>query len=305
MGELKQDMINMENTPLVSVVVLNWNGKDDTTELLDSLRKTAYKNYEVIVVDQGSLDGSVNVIRNKFRDVKIIQNEKNAGFAAGNNIGMENGRGDYFFLMNNDMVVHKDWLSELVKVAESNKEFGIVGSMILFYDKPDTIDRLGSIESNRITGAVTPYARDIKDIGQFTEPLETHFLNGLIRRDVIEKIGSYDEKMFAGGFEEVDFCSRARKAGYKTIVVPTSKLWHKGSRTIKRGSYFLIFNSYKNKLRYIIKNYGMLEKILALSFNLVYYSFKVFNFLLQMRPDLSKAMINAVLWNIKNYRDYL
>jgi len=295
----------MGNMPLVSIVILNWDGKEDTIELLNSLRKTTYKNYEVIVVDQGSRDGSVNAIRNKFGGVKIIQNKENVGFAAGNNIGIKNGRGDYFFLMNNDMVVHKDWLSELVKVAESNKEFGIVGSMILFYDKPDTIDRLGSIESNRITGSVIPYARNIKYRGQFTESLETHFLNGLIRRDVIKKIGLYDEKMFAGGFEEVDFCNRARKAGYKTIVVPTSKLWHKGSRTIKRGSYFLIFNSYKNKLRYILKNYGMLEKILALSFNLAYYCFKVFNFLYQTRPDLSKAMINAVLWNIKNYRDYM
>lgn len=291
--------------PLVSIVILNWDGKEDTIELLNSLRKTTYENYEVIVVDQGSRDGSVNAIRNEFRDVKIIQNEENVGFAAGNNIGIKNCRGDYFFLMNNDMVVHKDWLSELVKVAESHKEFGIVGSMILFYDKPDTIDRLGSIESNRIIGFVIPYARSLKDRGQFTESLETHFLNGLIRRGVVEKIGLYDEKMFAGGFEEVDFCSRARKAGYKTIVVPTSKLWHKGSRTIKRGSYFLIFNSYKNKLRYILKNYGVLEKILALSFNLTYYCLKVFNFLYQMRPDLSKAMIDAVLWNIKNYRDYI
>ncbi len=295
----------MGNMPLVSIVILNWDGKEDTLELLNSLRKTTYKNYEVIIVDQGSRDGSVNAIRNEFGDVKIIQNKKNVGFAAGNNIGIKNGRGDYFFLMNNDMVVHKDWLSELVKVAESNNEFGIVGSMILFYDKPDTIDRLGSIESNRITGSVIPYARNIKDRGQFTESLETHFLNGLIRRSVIKKIGLYDGKMFAGGFEEVDFCCRARKAGYKTIVVPTSKLWHKGSRTIKRGSYFLIFNSYKNKLRYILKNYGMLEKLLALSFNLSYYFAKVFNFLYQARPDLSKAMINAVLWNIKNYRDYL
>jgi len=298
-------MISMGKMPLVSVVILNWNGKEDTIELLNSLKKTTYENYEIIIVDQGSIDGSVVAIKRKFKNLKIIQNKTNVGFAGGNNIGMKHSKGNYVFLMNNDMVVHPNWLSELVKVAEADKTIGITGSMILFYGDRDTIDRLGSIEANRIAGVVIPYARGVKDKGQFRESIETHFLNGLIRRDVIRKVGMYDKKMFAGGFEEIDFCSRARKGGYKTVVVPTSKLWHKGARTIKPGTYFLIFNSYKNKLRYILRNYNFAEKVLAVSFNLIYYFFKVFNFLYKMRPDLSKAIINAIIWNLKNYKDYL
>jgi len=129
--------------PHVSIIILNWNGKEDTIKCLQSLRKTRYSNYEIVVVDNGSTGDDVKVLGEIFGDyIHIIKNDRNYEFAEGNNIGMRYALKkdtDYILLLNNDTVVDPEFLTELVTMAESDPRFGILGSKIYFYDNPNKI----------------------------------------------------------------------------------------------------------------------------------------------------------------------
>ena len=294
-----------QRQPFVSVIVLNYNGKENTLKLLHSLQKTIYPNYEIIVVDNGSTDGSVEAIRKKDCSIVIVENTKNLGYSGGMNAGIRNSRGEHVVLLNNDMVVHHpNWLSELVKIANQDREIGVVGPMLLEYAMPEKIQQVGSVLSNWfLIGAWVPIGAGQKDCGQYSKPIEVTWTNGLIKRIVIERIGMLDEKMFAY-WEEVDFCFRAKKAGFKIIVTPKSKIWHTGSATIKKRTFFVIYEFYKNRLRYILKNYGRLHKIVAIAFNLLYYLARILFFLVKGEGKRSIAVLDAIRWNIKKRKDY-
>ncbi len=293
--------------PLVSLIVLTYNGKEDTIEFLESLKKTDYPNYEIIVVDNASTDGTTEAVIKKFKNIKVIENKKNLGFAGGMNSGIKESKGKYVVLLNNDFVAsQKEWLSLLVNAVESDDIVGIAIPMILYYDT-DIIESLGKTMPGIFTKLISTtflLGHKKKDKGQFREKIEIVAGNGLVRRDVFEDIGLLDEKMFIY-FEEMDFSFRARQAGYKVICEPRSKLWHKGSATIKEGSYFAIYHNYKNKIRFILKDYDSISKVFALSFNSIYYIFLIISYSLKGRPDLSKAVIDGVIWNFRNWKDYV
>src|SRR3989339_346256 len=124
------------NKPLVYILILNWNGKEDTLECLSSLKKIDYPNYKTIVIDNGSTDDSVKIINKKYPKIKIIENKKNLGYAEGNNVGIRyalKNKADYVLILNNDTIVDKKFLTELVKVGESNEKVGIVGPNVYCY----------------------------------------------------------------------------------------------------------------------------------------------------------------------------
>src|SRR3989338_3853888 len=118
----------------LSVVVLNWNGKQYLNNCLGSLSKQNYKDFEVILVDNGSTDGSVDYVRKNFPKARVIENKKNLGFTIGNNIGIEKSKGRYVFILNNDTKLDKSCLKELVNVMDSNKKIGMVSAKMLFFD---------------------------------------------------------------------------------------------------------------------------------------------------------------------------
>ncbi|MGP8012425.1 MAG: glycosyltransferase family 2 protein, partial [Halobacteriota archaeon] len=123
--------------PKVAIVVLNWNGKRDTVECLASLNEIDYSNYEILLVDNGSTDGSQKYFRAQYPEIELIENEMNLGFAEGNNVGIRhamNGRADYVLLLNNDTFVHPKFLSELVRVAEGGSRIGFVGPKIYYQE---------------------------------------------------------------------------------------------------------------------------------------------------------------------------
>jgi GT2 family glycosyltransferase len=219
--------------PTVFIIILNWNGLEDTLECLGSIDTLLYGNYRVIVVDNGSSDGSAPIIRRKHPSVTIIENSENLGFTGGNNIGMryamEKGA-DYIWLLNNDTVVADDTLKELVDYAEKYKEAGLLSPYIYFYDSPEMIQFRGStVDWNNF---------DIKKLNTEND----HDLSGrdtdmvlwgtalFIRRSTIETIGYLDEKYFAY-YEDEDYCLRALKNGLGCGVVPGAKVYHKDSRS--------------------------------------------------------------------------
>ena len=232
----------MEKTkryPKVFIIVLNWNGYIDTIECIESLQKLTHTNYEIILLDNGSTDGSQDILRERFKELTFIENGKNLGFAEGNNVGimhaLEAGA-DYVFLLNNDTTIAHDALDRLVAFAEENKEAGIVGPKILFYDDPETIWFAGGIidfrKGSSHRGGGQP------DYGKFDEVAEVDYITGcalLIKSDVIRKIGLMNPDYFLL-FEESDWCLRAKEAGYKLFYVPKARVFHKCSASFGRTS---------------------------------------------------------------------
>jgi len=253
--------------PRVSIIILNWNGKKDTIECLNSLKKIDYKNYKTILVDNGSKDDSVKEIKKNFPNVKIIQNRKNLGFAEGNNIGIKyslKNKADYILLLNNDTVVDEKFLSEMIRLAESDEKGGIIGSKI-YYDKlPDTIWFAGGVIDLK-KGIFAHIGQREKDSEKYSKLKETDYIPGcsmLIKKSVIKSICLLDPKYFAY-FEDIDYCIRAKNRGYKIMLAQKSHIWHKISCS-SGGENNLLKFYYKNRniILFIKKHANKKMKIL-------------------------------------------
>jgi len=193
------------------------------------------------------------------RNLRIIRNEKNYGFAEGNNIGMRYAlkalNPNYILLLNNDTVVETDFLTELVKVAESNTRIGIVGPKIYYYDKPNKIWFAGGKLWLKL-GQPHHIGLGRTDEGEFSSVKETDFITGcalLIKTDLINCIGLFAEEYFAY-FEDLEWDTKAKEIGYKVIFAPTAKLWHKASTTLERFSPTYTYLHARNRIIFVRKN---------------------------------------------------
>jgi GT2 family glycosyltransferase len=226
----------MDSHPLVYIIVLNWNGKADTEECLRSLSGLTYPNCRILVVDNGSTDGSVDHLRRPFPGAQFIENEANLGFAAGNNRGIEqamNNRAEYIFILNNDTVVMPDVLGKLVAAAESDPKTGAVGPKICYYSNPDRIWCLGG-RISFFLGCTWHIAGRRKDRAKYQGIRDVDYLTGcalLLKRDVIEEVGCFDSIFGPGYFEDTDLCMRIRHKGYRVVCMEQAKILHKISRT--------------------------------------------------------------------------
>lgn len=235
------------NYPTVSIIVLNWNGLDDTIECLESLRRITYPNYNVILVDNASSGKDVVLLRERFGNyIDLVQNEENYGFAKGNNVGIRLalGRGaDYVLLLNNDTVVDPVFLDELISVAEANTRLGILCPNMYSYDEPDRLVFYGAIQ-------VDFWRSHVKQQPKFNcqgPVIETEVALGaamLIARKTIEVIGLLPEEYFFG-VEDVDYSVRASRAGIGIAVVTKANIWHKISRSGSKLNASLVRHQYK------------------------------------------------------------
>lgn len=292
----------MVKEPLVSLVIPSYNGKDMAVKLLESLKKTRYKNFETVLVDNGSVDGTYEYVKRHYRSVKAVRIEKNRGFAGGMNFGIKHSKGDYIVVMNNDMTVEPNWLAELVKVAESDKTIAIVGAA--YTEKDIDFVRLGYNESGGIVLNFKPVDIPKKDAGKLPSLMVVDNTFGLTRKEVLDRVGWFDEKYFIY-WEEVDLCYRAKKAGYKVVAVPRAKVFHGGSQTMKKHTYQKTFHYNKNKIRFILKNLGTFRKLINTPLTLLQLIGKSFGYTLKGDFRNSLAIFHAIFWNIKNFADYL
>jgi len=257
------------NYPKVSIIILNWNGLEDTIECLESLRKITYPNYEVIVVDNGSEGNDAQVLEEKFGDyIHLIKNDKNYGFAEGANIGMRyalnNSAPDYVLLLNNDTVVDPEFLTEMVKVAETDPAIGVAGARIYSYDHPDETQHFVKGKIDLWRGQAIPLlsivAEKIKKRESNKEQLdqvrEVDWVTGccfLIKEQVLRNIGSLDESYFCY-WEETDYCARASKAGYKIVYIPKVKVGHKLGRSTRKMPAFTCYHVVRNRFYFMKKH---------------------------------------------------
>jgi len=241
--------------PLVTIVVVNYKGRDDTLECLQSLRGLTYPRVAVYVVDQASGDGTPDAVRAAFPEARVIENRENNGFAGGNNVGIRQALtdgADHVFLLNNDTIVAPNLLEPLVNLLSSDATVGACGPQMRYYDAPETIwSEGGSIDwQGRSILLGDGEAVGSAPIG---EPREVPFVVGaglMAPRRVWETVGLLDERYFLY-YEETDWCARVRKAGFRIVTDPRAVLWHKISRSTGAGSPQTLYYMRRNVLLYL------------------------------------------------------
>ena len=245
--------------PEVVIIVLNWNGFEDTVECIGSLKKQSYPNYKILIVDNGSTDGSDELLKKEFPELAFIQTGKNSGYAGGMNAGMRHvlaSRAEYIILLNNDTIVAPDFTAELVNAALEEKMAGILCSKIYFYDRPETLWYAGASFNTLLGwGRHRGYAQH--DDGRFDAVEETQRPCGcsmMVTREFCDRTGLLDEEFFCY-FEDVDWGLRARRNGFKVLYVPASKVWHKGFKSTGGVSTSIaLYYNIRNTLRSLKMN---------------------------------------------------
>ena len=259
---------------LVSIVILNWNGKDVIFECLKSLEKLDYPNYEIVVVDNGSTDGSCELLEKGYPDIKLVKNRENLGVAQGINIGVKHSTGEYVLLLNNDTIVDESLLKELLKVLENGDDVGLVGPKIYYFDYPQRIWAAGGGKINWHTGDVRLSGGDEIDKGQYESITELDYVSGcalLTSKELFHKIGYMDESFFAY-FEETDWCVRASNEGYRLLYVPKARMWHKVRASSRNISGFHEYQMTRNMFWFLKKH---LDKTLYRKFLVYFFLFKL------------------------------
>lgn len=286
--------------PLVSVIIINYNGKDHLEKCLLSLMQNNYENYEVILVDNNSIDSSVEFVKNNYPSINVIKLEENLGFAEPNNLGAKKANGDFLLFLNNDTIPTSNFITELVKVVKEDPAIAICQSLLL---KPD-----GAIDSSG--DFVDMYGRAYSSrekVGTVRQILSARGASMMIRKDRFWEFGGFDKNYFAS-FEDVDLGLRAWIWGYKVVLIPSSVVYHLGGQTIQKLSSEVSFHGVKNTLLLRLTNFEIsfaIKSIVTLFF--VSTMRKSFGISVIKDPEQShplpsfKVIFRGLLWIMRNF----
>jgi hypothetical protein len=292
--------------PEVAVLVINYNGKHFLKACLESLEKQTYKNYQVYIVDNASADGSIEYVKQHFPWVKTIVFSENLGFAKAYNEATRMINADYAVFLNNDTKVDANWLSELVKSALEDESVVVVGSKILFYDRPNILQHAGA--------KITPIGGGV-DVGQYELDEEKYnkreFAGAvcgaamLVRKYEFLKLGGFDDDLFAY-FEDTDFCWRAWLHGFKVIYVPTAVVYHIfGGSWGPRNNPNRLFLGQRNRLIGMIKNLELKNLCEAIPISLSYDVLRSLILIGRRNARGFFALVKANFWVMINLRKIL
>lgn len=253
-------------TPLISVIILNWNGKRFLRECLDSLSAQSFRDFETILVDNGSHDGSAGYVQEHYPWVKLVVLPENIGFAAGNNRGLAECRGEFVVALNNDTRVEPGFLAALVEPVQDNPGIGMVATKMLNYYETDRIDAIGLKVAVNGLGYNLGVAQ--KDCGQYDRPAPVFGPCGgaaLYRRTMLSEVGFFDDDFFAY-YEDFDLAWRCRLADWRSVTAPRAVVYHVHSATSGEWSLFKVYQTHRNKWYVILKNWpaGVLFRYLPL-----------------------------------------
>ncbi len=288
----------MDN-PLVSVIIVNYNGKRHLEKCLESLMKVDYEKYEVILVDNNSNDDSVEFVKNVYPSVIIIKLEKNYGFAEPNNIGAKIAKGDFLLFLNNDTKVNPNFIQEMVGVINQDPKIAICQSLLL---KPN-----GEVESSG--DFIDTIGRAYMSKEKVTEVKEILGARGacmMVRKNIFWELEGFDKNFFAS-FEDIDLSWRAWIWGYKIVLVPNSIVYHTGGQTVQLLRSEIKFHGVKNTLVLCFTNFeAPLNKIIKLFY--VSLVKKSFGIPAVSKYDLARPMpsfgtvIRGLMWVLKNIK---
>jgi len=292
----------------VSIVTVNFNQPKITEDLLRSLAEVnTYQNLEIIVVDNGSKVNYVPEWRNRYPAVKFIRSDLNTGFAGGNNMGLKEATGDYYFLINNDTEVTPDLIGKLVSTLEENPVIGVVSPKIHYFDQPGMLQYAGYTQMNYYTARNACIGQFEQDKGQhdsLTGP--TGYAHGaamMLSREAVAKAGCMAENYFLY-YEELDWCERIRKAGYEIHVNLQALIYHKESVSVGKRSTLKEFFMNRNRILFIRKNTDTVTfSIFCLYFLLMVVPRNLFSYVKNKEFNFVPFFIKSILWHFSNSVD--
>jgi len=303
--KMKEKEITNE-LPKISIIILTYNGKRHFKECFESLEQLNYPKdkLEVIVVDNASTDGSVEYVKKNFPYIKILQLDKNYGYAGGNNRGSEIVNGEYIVFLNQDIIVDNDWLIELMKCLRTDTNIKICGSKNLRKGENNVLTFGGYLTI--VGGGTSENILDVPQIKKEKDLVPMGYAVGsslLVEKNVFEHLGGFDEIYFMYN-EECDLCWRAWIYGYKVSVLPSAIVWRNADNDSKKREKFL-FHIIKNQLMSVLKNFELHNVIYALLISFLYNSFQIIKYLLLRRPHSVVDIIKAHLFVIRNLLEIL
>ncbi len=249
----------------VSVVIPNWNGKHLLENCLPTLKIQTFKDFEIIVVDNGSTDGSVEFVKKNYPEINLIELDHNTGFAPAVNLGIKKSLGEFVLLLNNDTKVDSKCLEYLYKAAIKRKNVGMVAAKMLQMNDPKKIDSAGDYID--VVGHANNIGLGELDGEKFNKEGYVFLVTGgggLFKKEVFEKVGFLDDDYFAY-FEDVDLCLRAQMVGFKGWYEPKAIIYHLHKATSNKNKAFTEYLQFRNLTQTIIKNFP--EKLLLKDFN--------------------------------------
>jgi GT2 family glycosyltransferase len=307
---IAQDMINttshiqFNKHGLVSIITVNYNQTKVTCELLNSLKNISYLNIEIIVVDNASHE-DVSAITDLYPNVNLIKSSKNLGFAGGNNLGLKQAHGEYILFINNDVEVSPDFLEPLVKQISQQYRVAAVSPKIKYYNSNKTIQYAGSQAVNPFTLRNSHVGAGEIDNGQYNQTHLTSYAHGacmLVKKSVIDKIGSMDEQFFLY-YEEQDWCERMNRNGYFIYYVPQSVVLHKESISTGKNSPLKTYYLSRNRILFARKNFSGIQFLISMLY-LLFISLPKNTISLFMEKEKLSAYYAGIIWNLKNKINY-
>lgn len=292
----------------VSVITVNYNQPEITEKMLNSIISTNnYDDFEVLVVDNGSLVNPIPGWISRFPTFTFIRSDINLGFAGGNNLAIPVSSGNYLFFVNNDTEFTEGLTETLVKTMENNPKAGIISPKIRYFDHPDIIQYAGFSSMNYFTGRNKCLGQYEADNGQYDNLTgKTGFAHGaamMVSRLIIEKVGPMSEIFFLY-YEEMDWCESIKRLGFEIWFDPKALIYHKESISVGKKSSLKEYFMNRNRILFIRRNSPAFQRTIFY----FYFAFIVFprntvKYFISNRFDLMKQFIKAVKWNILHHKN--
>ncbi|KYP15181.1 glycosyltransferase family 2 protein [Flavihumibacter sp. CACIAM 22H1] len=286
--------------PLVSVVILNWNGRKHLENFLPSVQEHACAGMELVVADNASTDDSVHWLETNYPNVRVIRLEKNFGFAKGYNEALKQVDARYYVLLNSDVEVTANWLQPIISLMEANPGIGAAQPKIKMYHNKELFEYAGAA-GGWLDSLGYPFARGRvfdfceEDQGQYDDTADVFWASGaalVVQAGLYHRLGGLDEFFFAHQ-EEIDFCWRMQLAGYRVVVCPGSEVYHVGGGTLPKGNEWKVFLNFRNNLIMLAKNLPWYALIWKIPFRFLLDAVSAWKSLFEGQAIYFKAILEA------------
>lgn len=301
-GAPRAGRVLAEQEALVSIITINYNQAEVTRQFLESSKLLTYSNYEIIVVDNASVPTlSTRIDATQYPRLRIVRSERNLGFTGGNNLGMQEAQGDFFFIVNNDTELTSSLIDKLLLPFDGNDQIGVTCPKIRFYDTPNLVQYAGYNPMNMYTGTATPIGYKETDNGQYDEPCFTNFAHGcamMVRRSVVDKVGRFADRFFLY-YEELDWSQRIKDAGYLIYYQASASILHKESVSVGQHNPMKTYYLTRNRILYMRRHCSSSQR-------LVFYLFFVScvlpkhmaSYIVTGKLKHARAFAKGVWWNL-------
>lgn len=287
---------------LVSVIMINFNSYEYTLDCIWSFKSSLYKNFEIIVIDNASLEDSSKEFQKLTfpYPVKWIRTEKNLGFAGANNVGIENATGEFLFFINNDTEITPSLLTQLIEIMQTDPSIGLLSPKILFFGT-NIIQYAGySPLSAFMKNHAIRYGTE--DSAHLTGIVQTHYAHGaamITTRSVVEQCGKMPEQYFLY-YEELDWSETIKSHGYNIFVHLDAIIYHKESQSIGKASPLKLYYNTRNRVLFARRNFSLLKAISFYFYSVIIFPIKSLLYLLQGQYSFLRAYTQGIFWHLKH-----